>query len=238
MQGNNVIRNPIRRLYMKKIISITRVCSLVVFMLFASITAKAGEVTAKSDGSVVWQAGIDGVEIEWDADGSFHRIYSLFNQPVQFPDRQGITKAQIIAEEKAKAAIIRFMDQQVATARVVTQVDNDIQQATRTQGTGKQEDITKTNQRTMVENLIEITTSAAAGKLRGVIILERGYNQKEELAWVKVGISKKTIAASRALKDTLSGKPPADTPSGQSNQQGSGITLPGSEVQKSKQKDW
>jgi hypothetical protein len=212
-------------------------CFILVFLLFTGLSAHAGEVTSKSDGSVVWQAGIDGVEIEWGADGSFNRIYSLFNQPVQFPDRQGITKAQIIAEEKAKAAIIRFIDQQVATARVVTQVDNDIQQATRTQGTGKKEDITKTNQRTMVENLSEITTSAAAGKLRGVIILERGYNQKEELAWVKVGVSKKTIATSGALKDALSGESSTGMPSGQSKK-GGVMNIPGSEVQKSKQKDW
>jgi hypothetical protein len=116
-------------------------------------------------------------------------------------------------------------------------VDNDIQQATRTQGTGKKEDITKTNQRTMVENLSEITTSAAAGKLRGVIILERGYNQKEELAWVKVGVSKKTIATSGALKDALSGESSTGMPSGQSKK-GGVMNIPGSEVQKSKQKDW
>lgn len=223
---------------MRQTYSVISCCFLLFFLLFTGLSAYAGDVSTKPDGSTVWQAGIDGVEIEWGSDGSFNRIYSLFNQPVQFPDRQGITKAQIIAEEKAKAAIIRFIDQQVATARVVTQVDNDIQQATRTQGTGKQESIAKTNQRTMVENLSEITSSAAAGKLRGVIILERGYNKKEEYAWVKVGVSKKTIATSRALKDALRGEHPADTPSGQSKQQGSGISLPGSEVQKSKQKDW
>lgn len=220
---------------MKKSISVIWLCCLVIFMVFASVAAKAGDLTTKSDGSTVWQAGIDGVEIEWGSDGSFNRIYSLFSQPVQFPDRQGISKAQVIAEEKAKAAIIRFIDQNVATKRIVTQVDNDIQQATRTQGTGMQDSISKTNQRSMVENLQEITSSAAAGNLGGVIVLERGYNQKEEYAWVKVGVSKKTIATSRALKDALSGEKPADTPSSQPK---SGIWLPGSEVQKSNQKDW
>jgi hypothetical protein len=35
--------------------------------------------------------------------GSFNRIYSRYTQTVAIPDRQGIAKAQIIAEEKAKA---------------------------------------------------------------------------------------------------------------------------------------
>ena len=127
------------------------------------------------------------MEIEWASDGSFNRIYSRFSQPVNFPDRQGINKAQIIAEEKAKAAIIRFMDQQVASARVVTEVQNDVGQATLSRGTKQEENVQKTSQRQMIESLSEITSSASAGKLRGVIVLERGYDQKEEVAWVKVG---------------------------------------------------
>jgi hypothetical protein len=35
--------------------------------------------------------------------GSFNRIYSRYTQTVAIPDRQGIAKARIIAEEKAKA---------------------------------------------------------------------------------------------------------------------------------------
>ena len=222
---------------MKKTLIVSWCCFLLIFVLFSGLSVHAGVVIQDKDGSTIWQAGIDGVEIEWGPDSSFKRIYSKFSQPVQIPDRRGINKAQIIAEEKAKAAIIRFIDQQVATARVVTEVDNDLQKATRTQGTGAQDTISKTTQRTLVENLTEITSSAAAGRLRGVIVLERGYNQKEELAWVQVGVSKKTIATSGALKDALNSDPSADTLSGQS-QQGNGLRLPSSEVQRSKQKEW
>jgi hypothetical protein len=212
-------------------------CFLLACSFLGGSTAYAGDVSTKPDGSTVWQAGVDGVEIEWAADGSFNRIYSLYTQPVEFPDRRGIRKAQIIAEEKAKAAIIRFIDQHVSTKRVVTEVDNDFQQSTLTRGTGKQNEITKKNERTMIENLSEITGSSAAGNLRGVIILEQGYNKKAEEAWVKVGISKKTMATSNALKNALDNKSPTDTSSGQT-QTGSGIILPDSEVKKSKQKDW
>lgn len=203
---------------------------------FGASPSSAGTVDAQPDGSSVWQAGIDGVEIEWGADGSFNRIYSKFTQPVAFPDRQGITKSQTIAEEKAKAAIIRFMDQQVATARVTTEIQNDMNNSTRKRSDGKDE-ITKVSQRQMIENLTEVTTSAAAGRLRGVIVLERGYDQKEEAAWVKVGISKKTMASAQNLKDALAEMPVASNKTAVKTES-AGVMLPGSRVQRSEQKDW
>lgn len=211
----------------------------IIATLASTLPSSAGEVTSNPDRTTVWQAGIDGVEIEWAPDGSFNRIYSRFSQPVSFPDRQGISKAQTIAEEKAKAAIIRFMDQRVASARVVAEVQNDMSHATRTQGTKQEEDVQKKSQRQMVESLSEITSSIAAGKLRGVIILERGYDQKEELAWVKVGISKKTMGAAGSLNDALSGKPTNAPTNTQTEQKPTTpMQLPGSETQQSKQKDF
>jgi hypothetical protein len=200
----------------------------------------AGEIK-QSEAGVVWQAGIDGVEIEWAPDGSFNRIYSRYTQPVAMPDRQGIAKAQIIAEEKAKAAIIRFMNQEVASARVVTEIQNDMNQTVSTKDAGKASAINKTSQRQMIENLTEVTSSAAAGKLRGVIVLERGYDEKEEVAWVKVGISQKTMNASQSLEGALHGKSaPSAGPSSQggSNNSGGSVHAPGSEIQRSPQKEW
>jgi hypothetical protein len=36
-----------------------------------------------------------------------------------------------------------------------------------------------------------------------VTVLQRGYDDKEEVAWVEVGISKKTIGAARFLSDAI-----------------------------------
>ena len=111
----------------------TASCSLVmgVLMVITLIAPSwAGEVARQEDGSTVWQAGVDGVEIEWNPDGSVKRIYSRYSTPVEFPDRRGIAKAQIIAEEKAKAGIVRFMEQSVASTRVVTEVQSDLNKAT------------------------------------------------------------------------------------------------------------
>ena len=222
---------------MKKLICVCSLCSLFFFVLLTGITATAGEVSVNSDGSTIWQAGIDGVEIEWGADGSFNRIYSLYSHPVNMPDRRGINKAYIIAEEKAKAAIVRFMEQRVTTSRVVTEVNNDFEQSTFTQGTGTQSELTKKNQRTMVENLAEITGSNAAAALRGVIILEKGYDKKNEEVWVKVGISRKTMAASRSLKSALQDQSPQGSPA-EKTRLDNGINLPESEIKRTPQKDW
>jgi catabolite regulation protein CreA len=143
---------------------------------------------------------------------------------------------RVLEKGKAKAAIIRFMDQKVATARVTTEIQNDMNNSTRTRADGKDE-ITKVSQRKMIENLTEVTSSTAAGILRGVIVLERGYDQKAEAAWVKVGISKKTMAGAQSLKNALAAVPSV-TDKQTTKNEGGGVVLPGSHVQRSEQKDW
>jgi len=95
-----------------------------------------------------------------------------------------------------------------------------------------------------MENLTEVTSSAAAGKLRGVIVLERGYDEKDEIAWVKVGISRKTMNASESLGSALRGNsapaaaPPSEGGLSTPNSSGGSVHSPGSELQRSPQKDW
>ena len=213
------------------------------WLLFSTLLTLTGNVAyagqvEETDASIVWQAGIDGVEIEWGPDGSFSRIYSRFSQPVEFPDRRGVSKAQIIAEEKAKAAIVRYLEQNVATARVIGEVDNDISTSTLSRGSNQSEDVRKSTQRQMISSLTEVTSSVAAKSLRGVVVLERGYDEKGEVAWVKVGISKKSMAASEGLGKALSGEPPPEptAPGGQTPN--SSFEHAPSGVQRSPQKDW
>ena len=223
-------------------ISSVMVLTLTWALMVWPLVSFAGEVVSGQDGSTVWRAGIDGLEIEWGPDRKVKRISSQATHPVRFPDRQGIAKAQTIAEEKAKAAIVRFRGEEVATGTVVSEVDNDIEEATRNQSSRETENITKTNKRVMMETLGQVTASAAAGRLRGVIVLERGYDEKREEAWVKVGISDKTIQGSEDLGSVLSGetkpnqdKKPEESPGKDGD---AGISRPGSSVEKLPQKDW
>ncbi|WP_143274093.1 hypothetical protein [Bradyrhizobium canariense] len=201
-------------------------------MLCGPTLAAAGSVDEKVDGGTVWQAGVDGVEVEWNGDNSVKRISSRFSTPVEFGDRRGISKAQIIAEEKAKAAIVRFLEQSVSSTRVTAEMQNDLNHATQERKTGEKATAQKVDQRVMMESLTEVTTSFASGKLRGVIILEKGYDDKTDEAWVVVGISDKTIKAASGVKAMTDERKPVrtDGPDGLGKQP--------SEVRRSNQKDW
>lgn len=206
--------------------------AVVLSLISGSTMATAGAVDETGTGGTVWQAGVDGVEVEWNNDGSVKRISSRFSTPVEFGDRRGISKAQIIAEEKAKAAIVRFLEQSVSTTRVTTEMQNDLNQATQERQTGAKANIKKVDQRVMMESLTEVTTSFAAGKLRGVIVLEKGYDDKTDEAWVVVGISDKTIKAASGVK-AMNEEPKPAAPVG-----ADGLGKQPSEVKRSKQKDW
>lgn len=203
--------------------------TLLATLLAASHTTPTfgGDASVQDDGSTTWQAGVDGVEIVWSQDGSIKKIYSRYAQPVEFGDRRGISTAQVIAEEKAKGAVVRFMNQAVTSNRLVTEIATDLNKMTQERQTGMAATVKKVDQRELVTNLTEVTGSFAAGKLKGVIILEKGYNDKTEEAWVVVGISDKTIAAANAIQKMLT-DPPSKTG------QGDLKTQP-SELRKSKQ---
>jgi len=145
---------------------------------------------------------LDGLEIEFDAAGDWTRMYSTYRQPVSFPDRTGIRKAYTIAEEKGKAQIIRFMQENVATDRLVAEVNTEIQQAERSIS-GEKETVSKTTKRHMLESVTEFTRSYSSGMLRGITVLEQGYDEKAEEVWVKIGLSRKTAALGQRLQNDL-----------------------------------
>ena len=93
--------------------------------------------------------------------------------------------------------------------------------------------VRKVDDRTMVEALTEVTTSFASGQLKGVIILEKGYDDKTEEAWVVVGISDKTIRAARDVKNMGKEQGPEKT-GGSSDALG----RQPSETRRLNQKDW
>lgn len=123
-----------------------------------------------------------------------------YTQPVNFPDRRGIHTAYVIAEEKAKGAVIRFIREEVATGRVVTETENDLSKTDAKNGSEGQK-LSDDAQRTIIQNLTEVTQSAAAGTLTGVVVVDQGYDEKAAEVWVVVGISRKSQAAAGALKD-------------------------------------
>ena len=216
---------------MSKASAISTVCAA--FALGASV-AFGGQVSPTDEGGTSWQAESDGVAIEWGGDGALQRIRSRGSHDVHFDDPAGIRKAQVIAEEKAKAALVRFMNEDREAERLVTIIDSDLKKASR----GVREDgttaSTKQVEKTMVESLRQMFRSWTSGTLQGVVVLEKGYDRGLEEAWVTVGVSPKTVDAARALGAGLSAASAATAPP----RTGSGNPGSGVEVRRTRMTGW
>ena len=130
-----------------------------------------------------------GVELKFDKNGKLLSLRSTFRHPVEFGDRRGINKAYIIAEEKAKANIARYMNQIVTTSRITTEIDDSLSKSARSRNNSG-ESWSKDNTRNVTESLKEITTSSASAILKGVRIIERSYIEKDEEVKVVIGINR------------------------------------------------
>lgn len=170
--------------------------------ILAQSALAASSVEVSPDGAITWQAGVNGVEIEFGTDGKVARIYSKYAHPVTIADRRGIQTATIIAEEKAKAEIIRFLEQDVATGRIIEEVEDTLS-TTRQESTGTAQNVTAVAQRAVIQSLLEVTTSSSSGLLRGVVMLESGYDKDSREAWVVVGVSEKSMRAAGAVQQLL-----------------------------------
>jgi hypothetical protein len=164
--------------------------------------AGAQSIERQADGTTTWQAGINGATLEFNPNGTVKRIFSKYSHPVAIADKRGIHTAMIIAEEKAKGSIVRFLQQEVASGRIVNEFQNTISKSTQ-EKTGNAESLSTVDQRTIGESLTELSSSFASGTLSGVVVLENGYDDKEREAWVVVGLSEKTMAAAKATRDML-----------------------------------
>lgn len=219
----------------KRLYTSTFVC---ITLIVCSGFASAGQVSTKANGAVSWRAGITGIVIDWAPNGAISAISSKANQAVVFPDREGINKAFTIAEEKAKAGIVRFMTQRTSDIRVVTQVNNDLSKAQLNKKTGEKARANSTDTRTLVSNLSETIASFGSHRLPGVIVLKRGYNPKTHQVSVTVGISRRTIGAANALQNMLSSSgsvessaapTPGNGPPSSANQRSGWMNQPASE---------
>ena len=198
-----------------------------------SIAATTATVTAANE-AAIRDDGL-GVELRFDKQGVLLSVKSTYSHPVEFPDRRGIAKAYIIAEEKAKANIARYMNQVTTSSRFVTEVDESLSKATRSKSNSG-ENWTKDNTRNVTESLKEITTSSASAILRGVRMIEQSYDEKKEEVKVVVGINKESQMGAEQLRKGLAD--PGGNPSGSQAppNQGSFPSI-GSEQRRSKDAD-
>lgn len=174
------------------------------FLSLALITALAAFAPAAAAQTEVFELPLQGIRIEAGADGDWERIYATGVQPVEFPDRRGITTAQRIAEQRAKAEIVKFFDQEMSAETIVSEIEAATQVSTRQQGSGG-ESFEKDSQRVLATSLSEVLRSYSSSTLRGVMVLESGYDETSEEAWVKVGISRGSIAMASSASGAMTG---------------------------------
>jgi hypothetical protein len=205
---------------------------LALVLMVTALSPAYAETRARVDPSNQAVVGDDGlgVELRFDADGTLLSVKSTQHHPVEFPDRRGISKAYIIAEEKAKANIARYMRQVSSSGRTVTEIDDSLSKTRRTEGSeGKAWD--KENTRRVIETLQEVTGSSARAVLDGVRILERQYDEKAEEVKVVVGINRQSQAGAAQLRKGL-GQTDAAQPA-----QGAGSSFPSQPAERRRAKD-
>ncbi len=139
-----------------------------------------------------------GIELRFDKSGNLLSLKSTVYHPTMFADRRGVNKAFIIAEEKAKANIARFMNEVSSSTRIVNEVDEGLSQSTSSRGQPGESWSTQST-RNVVESLKEISTSSATALLRGVRVIEKTHNPKSDEVIVTVGINGESIAGATQL---------------------------------------
>lgn len=198
------------------------------FLSFAFMTALAALAPAAAAQTQIFELPLQGIQIESSPSGEWERIYATGVQPVEFPDRRGITTAQRIAEQRAKAEIVKFFDQEMSAETIVSEMESSTQVSTRQQGSGG-DSFEKDSQRVLATSLSEVLRSYSSSNLRGVMVLESGYDEASEEAWVKVGISRGSLAMASAASDAMTAGPAARA--GTSGE-GSGVRSQRGEVRK------
>ena len=210
--------------------------SLVTFFTFLNVAYAQLGISANEE-VVNISDTVLGIDIKVDKNGNLVSLRSRYYQPVDFPDRRGINTSYIIAEEKAKAQLVRFMSQQVATNRTITEIESQTEKASRASGNASS-GWSKDNVRNVETTLKEVTSSFAAGNLKGVVILERAYDEKKAEASVTVGISRQSSQAASQLRNSANGNFGDNTSknsSGNSVNSGSSqYPSQGSEIQRNK----
>ncbi|WP_457089905.1 hypothetical protein [Microvirga sp. P5_D2] len=207
-------------------------------------TAWAGEVSVNPDGSATWEAGVDGISVEYKPNGKLRRVSARAERAVEFPDRRGVLKEQKVAEMQAEAAIVGFMKKLVSAQDTFTEIEGEMNKATQVRQSGAAPQVNKVDERVFTSDLKTLVQRSASGQLRGVMVLEKGFDGKE-LAWAVVGMSEQSINAALNVEEfaNRTAPEPEATIETQSRPGGGvavddGIYRMPREVRTIKQKDW
>ncbi len=131
------------------------------------------------------------VEVEDDAPYRFVRLRAVGESDLLIGDRRDVQRATKVATLKAKAAIARYLGEDVKTEEFVEQVSESAQQSN-----GK----TTTVSRSDVEKLVETIRNSSSEYMKGILVLEQNVDQRNKRVIVTVGTSDKSQRTADLMK--------------------------------------
>jgi|CXWL01.1.fsa_nt_gi hypothetical protein len=157
---------------------------LVITLLF-SLSAYAMEIP-----------GPEGVTIELNDDPPHKliRLRAIGESDIPIGDRKDVQRATKVATLKAKAAIAKYLGEDIKTEEAVQQISESIQQSNGQVSTVSRQD---------VERLIETICDSSSAFMKGVIILEQQVDPANKRVIVTVGTSEKTQKAADQVRQSL-----------------------------------
>jgi hypothetical protein len=124
--------------------------------------------------------GPEGVTIELSDDEPHHfiRLLAIGESDLLIGDRKDVQRATKVATLKAKAAIARYLGEEVKTEEVVEQISESAQQSY-----GKNTIVSRSD----AEKLVETIRNSSAEFLKGIIVLEQLVDPAAKRVTVIVG---------------------------------------------------
>lgn len=180
-----------------------RLPAMAALVLMLAGSVRAGDFSTTSEGAT-WRSTFTGVRFDLAEDGSISRIWARQDQPVSVPDARGVRTAKIISEERAKADIVRFLNERVEAERVMKEFEKDLSLAQTSSG-GKAPEALRKDTRKVVTSLEEVIRSGAAQRLSGVFVLDQGYDASAQMAWTVVGTSLRTQQGVAGFRQRMNG---------------------------------
>ena len=144
----------------------------------------------------------DGITVDTTA----QRLVSVHREPVRFPDARGRRDARVMAVERAKGAVVRYLDQRQQTLRSVedtTEIETNRSRTTGNAGQSAEDRVS----RNMRELLRRVEQSFAEGRLRGLLLLEEQYDAENETLCVAMGVSARSADAAGQVIDWMAATP-------------------------------
>lgn len=133
----------------------------------------------------------EGVSIELDGDNHFVRLKAVGESRLLIGDRADVQRGVKVATLKAKAAIARYLAEDVSSEEILTQTAESTQTSN-----GHVSGITRSD----AETLTEILKNSSGALLKGIVVLEQLVDQDNHRVVVTVGTSESTQKTADILK--------------------------------------